>query len=94
MRRKNQTATWVFYLGDAKDRYRYKVVGIQVCKSPQRTKLWKDNAETVYNDENYIGHGATTDLNDPWLVWPQSEYPQQKPVLADFGDIQYAYGEK
>lgn len=65
------TRTWVFYFTTSRDGNRF-VIGTQDCKQPERTGMRKEQKK-YWSKPNVVGTGYTTDLNDLWLVWPQSQ---------------------
>lgn len=68
-----ETRTWVFYYTIARNAERF-VIGTMDCKQPERTNIRKQQKE-CWKRPDVVGIGYTTDLNDPFLVWPQSKFP-------------------
>jgi hypothetical protein len=65
-----KTQTWVFYYQT--NRYGDKIViGTRDCKTPERTALRKEQL-TYFHKNNVVCTGYTTELDDPMLVYPQS----------------------
>lgn len=74
-----ETRTWVFYYTIARNAERY-VIGTKDCKQPERTNLCKEQ-KGYWKRPDVVGTGYTTDLNDPFLVWPQSKVPMTNEML-------------
>jgi len=80
-----ESRTWVFYYTTKRDHNRY-VIGTQDCKQPERTVMRKLQKQ-FWNQQDVIGTGYTTDLNDPFLVWPQSKVPMTNAMLDEINRI-------
>jgi len=65
------TRTWAFYyvIDRGAD---LQVLNTFECKQPARTNVYKQ-LQKKWNDKGVTAIGYTTDLNDPFLVWPQTQ---------------------
>lgn len=68
------TRTWVFYyvVNRGADQI---VLGTFDCKQPQRTNMYKE-LQKCWKLDKVTSIGYTTDVNDPFHVWPQTSIPQ------------------
>lgn len=79
------TRLWVFYYTVAKSADRF-VIGTMECKQPERTNIRKEQ-KGYWKKANVVSTGYTTDLNDPFLIWPQSELPMTNEMLDEMNRI-------
>ena len=63
--------TWVFYYINSNSANLH-VIGTFDCKQPERTNMHKGLYKQWKSKEDVTGIGFTTDLSDPFFVWPQS----------------------
>jgi hypothetical protein len=52
--------------------YDLNVIGTYDCKQPERTNMHKTLLKK-WRENGVTGIGFTTDLYDPFFVWPQSK---------------------
>ncbi len=64
----NTVRTWVFYFVVNRG-YDLQVLGTLDCKQPNRTNIHKQ-LQKKWREENVTAVGYTTELSNPFLVWP------------------------
>lgn len=62
--------TWVFWYEQNRNGNKI-VIGFQNCSSPDHTNFRKQ-LRAMFSHDDITSTGHTTELTDPFLVWPQS----------------------